>query len=475
MTQTTHLSLPLIDAAQAQKHVTHNEALAKIDALAHLAVSARDVIAPPASPAEGDRVLVGTGATGVFAGKEKQVAAFLAGGWSFLQPQIGWRLYVAAESVLLLYDGADWVGLSAGLRELQNLARLGVGATADDANPLSVKADSALFAAKTVAEGGAGDLRFTLNKESAAKTVSQLYQSAWSGRAETGLTGDDDFHVKVSPDGAVWKEAITIDHSTGRVSFPSGVADGSLAGFRNRLRNAQFRVNQRAVSGTVTLAAGQYGHDGVKAGADGCAYTFVQTGVDVTITIVSGSLIMPVEAAMIEGGVYRLSHGGTAQARVWQGTGVAGSGAYAAAPFSTPSLDADTQTNVEFSTGTVLRPQLEPGAFETAFERRPPGLELSLCKRYYAAGKIYLFAPGSYIGGSVNLPSPMRAVPTVSFASYYTGSPNKFSTSANMGGDENILAGTVLCIDEQTLQIDVILSANALNWAALRYVATAEI
>lgn len=429
MTQTTHLALPLIDAAQAQKHVTHNEALAKIDALAHLAVSAR-LITPPASPAEGDRVLVGAGATGVFAGKEKQVAAFLAGGWSFLQPQIGWRMYIAAESILLLYNGADWVDLGAGLRELQNLAHLGVGTTADATNPLSVKANYALFSTKTVAEGGTGDLRFTLNKENAAKTVSQLYQSNWSGRAETGLAGDDNFHVKVSPDGAAWKEAINIDNSTGRVSFPSGVADGSLAGFRNRLRNAQFNVNQRAVSGTVTLAAGQYGHDGVKAGADGCAYTFAQTGVDTKITIASGSLVMPIEAAMIEGGVYRLSHDGTAQARVWQGTGVAGSGAFTAAPFSTPGLDANTQTNVEFSTGTVLRPQLEPGAFETVFERRPPAAELALCQYYfqaYVGDSTAQFQVSGYAGAAGDFSITqiffprMRAAPSAALSGSWTG------------------------------------------------------
>ena len=70
----------------------------------------------------------------------------------------------------------------------------------------SPKLNATLFTAKSVGEGGSGDLRFALNKESAANTVSQLYQSNYSARAETGLTGDDNFHVKVSPDGAAWKE-----------------------------------------------------------------------------------------------------------------------------------------------------------------------------------------------------------------------------------------------------------------------------
>ena len=37
MTDTPRLALPAIEAAQAQKHVTHNEALVLLDALTHLA------------------------------------------------------------------------------------------------------------------------------------------------------------------------------------------------------------------------------------------------------------------------------------------------------------------------------------------------------------------------------------------------------------------------------------------------------
>ncbi len=222
MTETAHLALPLIEPAQAQKHVTHNEALAMLDASVHLTVGARNVVTPPIAPGEGDRFLVGAGATGAFAGKEKQVAAFLAGGWTFLRPSVGWRLYVAAEALLLLYNGADWIDLGFGLRELQNLSRLGLGTSADAGNPLAAKLNAALFAAKTSSDGGSGDLRFTLNKEASTRTVSQIYQSNYSGRAETGLAGDDNFRIKVSADGALWRESLVIDRATGAVSFPSG-------------------------------------------------------------------------------------------------------------------------------------------------------------------------------------------------------------------------------------------------------------
>jgi hypothetical protein len=221
MTDSTHLALPFLDAAQAQKHVTLNEALARLDALVHLSVSTR-ATTPPASSIEGDRLLIDDNATGAFAGKEKQIAAFLAGGWSFLAPQTGWRLHIATESHLLIYDGLDWVDLGLSVRDLPNVTRIGVGTTADSSTPLAAKLNGALFAAKFTGEGGSGDLRFTLNKEAADKTVSQIYQTNWSGRAETGLTGDDNFRIKVSADGATWRDALVIDGGTGAVSLPGG-------------------------------------------------------------------------------------------------------------------------------------------------------------------------------------------------------------------------------------------------------------
>lgn len=219
---TTHLGLPLIGAAQAQKHVPHNEALFLLDAINQLSVSARNVTSPPASPAEGDRLLIGANASGAFAGKTGTIATYLAGAWSFLTPKAGWRCYVVAETTLLIYSGSDWVDGVSLIHELQNLTRLGVGAIADESTPLAIKLNTAFFTAKRTSENGTGDLRFTLDKESAAKTVSQLYQSNYSGRAETGLTGDDNFHIKVSADGGNWKEALVIDAASGAVAFPSG-------------------------------------------------------------------------------------------------------------------------------------------------------------------------------------------------------------------------------------------------------------
>lgn len=220
MSTTTHLGLPLIAAAQAQKHVTHNEALQVLDALVQLAVADSDRTAPPAEPVEGDRHIVAAGATGGWTGHDGEVAAFLSGGWVFLIPRRGFVALSAADNRLLIHDGTHWRDLATALR-LQNIARLGVNATADDTNRLALRTPAALFSHVPTAEGGSGDIRLTLNRETAGDTASLVFQSAWSGRAEMGLAGDETFRIKVSADGAAWTEAVAVDPASGRLSLPA--------------------------------------------------------------------------------------------------------------------------------------------------------------------------------------------------------------------------------------------------------------
>ena len=60
---TTIQSLPLIQPSQAQKHVTHNEALKILDVLTQLSVVSRNRAAPPVTPVLGEAHIVGAGAT----------------------------------------------------------------------------------------------------------------------------------------------------------------------------------------------------------------------------------------------------------------------------------------------------------------------------------------------------------------------------------------------------------------------------
>lgn len=219
MIDTIHLGLPLIAAAQAQKHVTHNEALVTLDALAQICVIDRDLSGPPVSPAEGDRYIVAASAGGAWTGHDGALALCLDGDWRFHTPRAGWVVYIVDEDVLAVHDGTAWRDV--GTPDAASLALLGVGTTADVGNPLSVRANNTLFAARPVGEGGSGDIRIKLNKETAARTASFVFQDGYSGRAEFGLVGDDDFVLKVSADGSSWTDALRVGRAGGEVTLPA--------------------------------------------------------------------------------------------------------------------------------------------------------------------------------------------------------------------------------------------------------------
>ena len=105
---TTHLLLPYILASQAQKHVTHNEALRLLDAMVQLSVLDRTRTAPPASPADGDRHIVASGATGLWAGWDLNVAFWVDGVWMRLVPRPGWLAWIAAEQAFVVWNGSAW-------------------------------------------------------------------------------------------------------------------------------------------------------------------------------------------------------------------------------------------------------------------------------------------------------------------------------------------------------------------------------
>ncbi|KZK82252.1 hypothetical protein PsAD13_03811 [Pseudovibrio sp. Ad13] len=109
---TSHLKLPFLAAAQAQKHVTHNEALALVDLVVQLCVVSNSVSAPPADPAEGERYIVPAASTGAFAGQESKIAAFDGGIWRFLAPVEGWAAWVQSLGAMQVFSGGKWTGFS---------------------------------------------------------------------------------------------------------------------------------------------------------------------------------------------------------------------------------------------------------------------------------------------------------------------------------------------------------------------------
>jgi hypothetical protein len=199
--------------SQAQKHVTHNEALQRLDALTQLVVEAIDASAPPTLPEAGAIYALGASPSGDWAGKGNTLAYWSGEAWTFFTPVEGWQAWDKSNAVLRVYRDGAW---QPSVEGLQNLAGVGIGAAYDATNKLSVAS------AATLLNHDGSDHRLKLNKASGGDTASLLYQSNWTGHAEMGLARDTDFHVKVSGDGTNWAEAMVARAADGRVSFPSG-------------------------------------------------------------------------------------------------------------------------------------------------------------------------------------------------------------------------------------------------------------
>lgn len=112
MTTSPNMGLAYLVAGQAQKEITHNEALNDLDALAQLSVSAMGSTTPPVSPVDGDVFLLGSSPTGAWSGQGGKVALYFAG-WIYKSPKAGWRAFVRDEGKLYVFDGTVWRLLAA--------------------------------------------------------------------------------------------------------------------------------------------------------------------------------------------------------------------------------------------------------------------------------------------------------------------------------------------------------------------------
>lgn len=201
---TPTLNLPLIQPSQAQKHVTHNEALGVLDALVQLCVEEAGLSVPPANPVEGARYIVGNTPGGDWLGEASAIALFRNGGWQFVQPAEGWRCYVRATGHLAIYRSGAWQDF---FGDLNGLEGIGVQSSYDSINRLSIVGAASLFCH----EGGSHQIK--VNKAGAGDTASFLFQTGYSGRAEFGLVGSDLFSLKLSDDGTAWHTALEVDSS----------------------------------------------------------------------------------------------------------------------------------------------------------------------------------------------------------------------------------------------------------------------
>lgn len=107
---TPRTGLPYLLPSQAQKHVTVNEALKRLDAVVQATVKSRVQTNEPSIAQEGDHYLLPNGRTGPSwsLSEPGSLIGIIDGKWEAITPQRGWRVWVEDESALVVWTGSAW-------------------------------------------------------------------------------------------------------------------------------------------------------------------------------------------------------------------------------------------------------------------------------------------------------------------------------------------------------------------------------
>jgi Protein of unknown function (DUF2793)/Chaperone of endosialidase len=132
---TPSLHLPYLVASQADKHVTVNESLDRLDLVVQLSVLSATCVAQPTSPQQGDRYILSGNSTGPQweTYGANVLVSFLDGAWSATQPNPGWLCFVADVGAMLVWSGSAWINLARTLTSSQPNVLLGRRSGVDEA------------------------------------------------------------------------------------------------------------------------------------------------------------------------------------------------------------------------------------------------------------------------------------------------------------------------------------------------------
>lgn len=337
MSATTHLQLPFLVSGQAQKHVTVNESLLRLDALVQCSVKSRTASAQPAGPADGDLYILPAGKTGANWGGmgDGALAYYRDGVWEQITPREGWTAYVCDEDQHVAFSGASWGPiLSAGFRNrLLNAAfainQRGVASNADDTYCFDrwyVLTQSGAIAASALTDpetGRPSGIRLTQSQASAQRIgLAQIVESA-NIRDLRGAAGAMAARVRCSSSQAI------------RIAILEwvGTADAVTSDVVNSWTSTVYTPSNFFISAVNVIAAGA---------ATPAANTW--THLPQITGVFGASLNNAIVMVWTEGAMPQNA-----------------------------TLDLD-------------QVQLEPGPICGAFTRRLYGEELALCERYFEKG-----------------------------------------------------------------------------------------
>lgn len=221
MDSTPRLAIPYLLPNQAQKHVTLNEALDRVDNLVGAFALSRNISAQPTGPNIGDAYILSATPSGAAWSlhAENDVLAYRADGWHLVPTNNGIRIWVADESQMVVRLASGWQIIAP-----SSYDQFGVNTSANTVNRLAVKSDAVLLSHDDVTPGS-GDMRQAINRLSAAHVGSLLFQTASVTGAEIGQVGTNDLGISVSADGSSFTTGLRVRTSDGKVAIPEGFTD----------------------------------------------------------------------------------------------------------------------------------------------------------------------------------------------------------------------------------------------------------
>lgn len=224
MDKSENLELPYIMPNQAQKHVTHNEAIRYLDALVQVSIVSRELTTPPNSPEIGTRYIVASDASGDWSNNENHIAAFQDGAWAFYKPQEGWLVWSMSENLILVFQNNIWQPAQASSSQMEQVDLLGINTSATEGSRFGVSSNDSFLTHEGTSH------RLSINKAAVEDTGSLIFKTDWNGHAEMGLAGNNDFSIKVTSDGVNWNDGLVIAGDTGKVKLPAGLENPQLSG-----------------------------------------------------------------------------------------------------------------------------------------------------------------------------------------------------------------------------------------------------
>jgi hypothetical protein len=211
--QTPRLGLSMMLASQADKHVTLNMALEKLDALIGVQAITRALTQPIAAAEAGDIFLLSNSGQGVWSGYPKGTLAYYSeAGWTCVGAPNGTLLFVLDEGITLLKKEGDWVPLGS------QLGSIAIGmAPAPDA-PMTVAGPGMKLVAKeTGPDAGSVSARLSRTTQTGQSTI--IHETLGAARFKAGLIGSNAYKIQACDANSVWNDAVSISSDGTMVRF----------------------------------------------------------------------------------------------------------------------------------------------------------------------------------------------------------------------------------------------------------------